>query len=339
MATASICFNSPLAMLASPCRCLPLLLFTLCSCRSEQAIYNPPPITSPIVEEISAGTYHACIRFSDGTVRCWGYNASGQAGVPNPGGDWPRRPTVVADIHDAIQVSLGYDHSCVLLPEGTARCWGGNDLAQRGNGDIGFYGGDTDATDVVGLDTISQLSRGMCALLKDGTVYCWGDPYPHEITVTPAKVPGLAGATAVAAGGGSCAILQDKTVQCWGYNNTGQLGDGTTISRKTPTPVAGLEDIVEISLGGAHSCARAEDGTILCWGENSDGRVGGADPILRHKSAYLHERRRMNQAAIFIGFASCVTVGTGFETSRRESRRARYDSKSAHRPLRRTHRR
>ena len=64
----------------------------------------------------------------------------------------------------------------------------------------------------------------------------------------------------------------------------------------------------------------------------------GADPTLLRSSAELHDWQRMIQAAIFTcGFASCVTVGTGFDTSRRRSRRARYDSKSAHRPLRRTH--
>ena len=35
----------------------------------------------------------------------------------------------------------------------------------------------------------------------------------------------------------TCARLTDGTMKCWGYNILGQLGDGTTLTRLTPTSV------------------------------------------------------------------------------------------------------
>ena len=93
----------------------------------------------------------------------------------------------------------------------------------------------------------------------------------------------MSGVTAIDGNVANCAILQDRTVQCWGVNLKGQLGDGTLVSRVNPAPVVGLDDVVEISLGGAHSCVRIGDGTVRCWGENSYGEVGdgtGTDTLV-----------------------------------------------------------
>ena len=39
----------------------------------------------------------------------------------------------------------------------------------------------------------------------------------------------------------TCVVITDGGVQCWGDNSGGQLGDGTDVSRLTPTPVVGLQ--------------------------------------------------------------------------------------------------
>ena len=72
----------------------------------------------------------------------------------------------------------------------------------------------------------------------------------------------------------SCALETDGTVACWGLNGNGQLGDGTTTDRASPTAVPGLSDVAEIALGSAHSCARKTDGTVACWGANIYGQLG-----------------------------------------------------------------
>jgi serine/threonine-protein kinase len=43
----------------------------------------------------------------------------------------------------------------------------------------------------------------------------------------------------VSAGGGqTCGRTSESRVYCWGRNEVGQVGDGTTNQRLTPTPVA-----------------------------------------------------------------------------------------------------
>ena len=88
-------------------------------------------------------------------------------------------------------------------------------------------------------------------------------------------MPGLSGATALAAGGAhTCALLQTGTVQCWGRNESGQLGDGTTTNRLTPVAVSGLRGVTALAAGGAHTCALLQTGTVQCWGRNFAGQLG-----------------------------------------------------------------
>ena len=52
---------------------------------------------------------------------------------------------------------------------------------------------------------------------------------------------GLQHVTAIAGGGfHTCAASADGTVTCWGSNDSGQLGDGTTMNRGAPAPVEGV---------------------------------------------------------------------------------------------------
>ena len=52
----------------------------------------------------------------------------------------------------------------------------------------------------------------------------------------------------------SLGLKSDGTVWAWGHNAYGQLGDGTTATRKAPVQVVGLSGVVanrgEPSLGG-----------------------------------------------------------------------------------------
>ncbi len=52
-----------------------------------------------------------------------------------------------------------------------------------------------------------------------------------------------------------------------------QLGDGTTISRSTPTDVAIAPDVLSVACGAHHTCTLMLDGGVRCWGLNIDGQV------------------------------------------------------------------
>ena len=93
---------------------------------------------------------------------------------------------------------------------------------------------------------------------------------------------GLTGATAVTAGDlHSCAVKQNGATDCWGDNLGGELGDGTTTARLTPTPVVGLTGVTDLTAGTVYSCAVQKNSTAYCWGTNSDGQLGDGSIIGR----------------------------------------------------------
>ncbi|MBL0202743.1 MAG: hypothetical protein IPQ14_00025 [Candidatus Microthrix sp.] len=98
---------------------------------------------------------------------------------------------------------------------------------------------------------------------------------PAAVSVHAAPVTGLFGVAIIIAGTHhSCAVKQNTTVACWSYNQYGQLGDGTTTNRVTPTYVVGLSEVTAITVSHYRSCALKQNATVACWGSNWEGRLG-----------------------------------------------------------------
>lgn len=70
------------------------------------------------------------------------------------------------------------------------------------------------------------------------------------------------------------ALAQVGTVWAWGYNESGQLGDGTTTFRSLPVQSGSLTQVVAVSAGFGHSLALRSDGTVWAWGRNAEGQLG-----------------------------------------------------------------
>jgi hypothetical protein len=102
-------------------------------------------------------------------------------------------------------------------------------------------------------------------LKTDGSVLGWGDNQWGQVgdnTTTnrryPTPVSGLSsGIAAIAAGSThSLALRTDGAVLAWGHNNSGQLGDDTTVNRYVPVQVTGqTSGNMAIAGGGEHSLA------------------------------------------------------------------------------------
>jgi alpha-tubulin suppressor-like RCC1 family protein len=57
-------------------------------------------------------------------------------------------------------------------------------------------------------------------------------------------------------------------------NDSGQLGDGTTVDRLTPVTVTGLTGATAITTGWIHMCTVMSDGQVKCWAYSYDGQLG-----------------------------------------------------------------
>jgi hypothetical protein len=238
---------------------------------------------------IAAGVYHSCALVANGTVKCWGSNGVGQFG-DGSAGDFSLSPTAAAGLERAVALAAGGAHTCAVLQDGTARCWGWNWYGQVGDGSTANQLRPTAVKQIEGAVALAAGTWHTCALAADGTARCWGLNQSGQLgdgtTVSPAQpvpVKGLAGAIALRAGSEhTCALLVDGRVRCWGRNQEGQVGDGGNEARTEPAPVKDLRNVTGITAGDAHSCALLSDGSGRCWGQNDRGQLGnGGKEIVR----------------------------------------------------------
>ena len=230
-------------------------------------VASAPERARELPVQLSAANDRTCARMESGRAWCWGTRMFSNW---NP----TLTPTVVPGLDDAAEIAVGGRNACVRIKTGEMRCWG---EVFRGYTPMPQYRF-LERMERMPIADVVEMAAGLthtCARLKDGTIQCWGSNDEGELgnrsktggpwTDTPVEAKGLHGAKSIAAGMlHSCAITQNATVACWGHNLFCGVG-GIKKNQPRPTPVRGLENVVEVALG-IQSCARTSDGQVLCWG-------------------------------------------------------------------------
>ncbi len=200
------------------------------------------------------------------------------------------------------QVALGEAHSCAVLEDGSARCWGLSavGVGQLAQGStpltIGDTPGEAPVAISIGAERATAVAVGdghSCALLDGGAVRCWGSnggvlgqgttaavgDQPGEVPVSlPLPRPARALATGATF---TCVLLVDQEVRCLGRGNNGELAQGNpqTIGDNVgeealPVNLGAGRSVSAIAAGERHACAILDDGSVRCWGRNAFGQLG-----------------------------------------------------------------
>ena len=200
-------------------------------------------------------------------------------------------------------LALGYYHTCAYMTASTLlKCWGWNVYGQLGDGSTSNRA--TPTTINVG-GTVGLLAIGSshpCAYVTSSALLkCWGYNANGQLgdgTTTrryaPTTTINVGGAVGPLALGyyQTCAyVTASALLKCWGYNVYGQLGDGTTITRATPTTTINVGGAVgQLALGYSHTCAYVTNGALLkCWGANGNGQLGDGTTTERATPTTINE--------------------------------------------------
>jgi cysteine-rich repeat protein len=225
---------------------------------------------------------HACsIKAEDGSVWCWGTGANGRLGS-GATADILVANKVGGLSLAAIAVTTGYQHSCAVLGDGTAWCWGAGAYGRLGNGATTDKTTPVQVTGLTGATAITAGQYHTCALVAGGAAKCWGEGANGRLgngsttdQTTPVSVTGLTGAVEIEAGADfTCARLGDGTLRCWGAGANGHLGNGATTDQTTPVTVTGIAGATDLAVGWNHACALLADTTAKCWGAGGNGQRG-----------------------------------------------------------------
>jgi len=228
-------------------------------------------------------------------------NANIAATLPKVGADFRLRVGLQnksAYFKKLAEYGSGYEHSCAIMSDDSAYCWG--------NGQYGALGTNSTTSsttpvpvytqDVLNGKTIKQITTGYyhtCVIASDDKDYCWGyglagrlgdngivqknAPYPvREFATTVVSQ--------IAAGNEhTCSLNSEGKLYCWGKGINGELGRDVLLGSTTPTAVNmsnfGAESVKQVVAGDkySHACAVISGGQeVYCWGKNNKGQIGNA---------------------------------------------------------------
>ncbi len=251
------------------------------------------PITSP--QQIGADTNWTKIFAksnssmaikTNGTLWAWGDNGYGQLGNGSTGFSL-NVPTQIGTDSNWNKISIGGHFTIAIKNNGSIWSWGRNNYRQLGNDSF---------TDILVPTQIpnttnnwSNINCGTyhCLATKtDGSLWGWGsnqagqlgngnvmgEGIPTHILINAANSVSCLG---ISSGNNFSLVMgSNQQIYVMGGNESGQFGNGTTISSTTPLVVYPSTNIINFQTSGYTTMILKQNGELWTCGRNNVGQVG-----------------------------------------------------------------
>jgi alpha-tubulin suppressor-like RCC1 family protein len=231
----------------------------------------------------------------NGDVFAWGDNTFAGTGAFDAAAPAVvTRPYMTRGLNDVTGLRASDHHTCALLANGTAMCWG-NEMGAGyvGNG-VTVMQYNLPINPVNLPDAYLDLTTGedtTCVVKLDGTVWCLGAAWTTSMALNgvgttdsaiPVAVTGPTGVTGIAGGYKyHCSSSSSNGIAwCWGDNTAGQLGNGAVSAGgiyMLPGTTWG-----DVKPGYLTTCGYTTTGLAYCWGDNSQGQIGDGTTTPRY---------------------------------------------------------
>ncbi|KAM9733740.1 RCC1 and BTB domain-containing protein 2 isoform 1-T1 [Menidia menidia] len=156
----------------------------------------------------------------------------------------------------------------------------------------------------------------------DGEVFAWGHNGYSQLgngTTNHGLTPALVSTnllskrvTEVACGSHhTIALTTDGEVFAWGYNNSGQVGSGSTANQPTPRRVSSClqnKVVVNIACGQLCSMAVLDNGEIYGWGYNCNGQLGLGNNGNQQTPCRIAALQGVNIVQVACGYAHTLAL-------------------------------
>ena len=244
--------------------------------------------TSTDWSDASCGRYHSMALKNTGTLWAFGRNVYGQLGL----GDTTVRssPVQVGTGTSWGKVSGAYGHTVAFKSsDNTLWSWGSNAVGQLGLRDITSrsspvqIGSGTDWSSNFVAGTMSTM-----AIKSANSLWAWGTgklgrlgfdasgPLNHHVE-SPVQIgSGTDWSTVYCGNNFTIAKKTTGSIWGWGRNSSGQIGDGTVVSKSSPVQIGSGTDWSKIVCGYTHTLAIKTTGTLWSWGAATYGVLGGS---------------------------------------------------------------
>ena len=246
----------------------------------EQVALGSNNLTLKGVKLLALGPDRTCITSIRDEVYCWGNGANGLLGSDRVLSPYPTR---VLDpngelLGNALQMSVGFNHTCILDGAQKLYCFGLNDFGQLGLRMISSSAISADQKPIQKVSSIDTYGNKTCLVHdKEQVVSCFGEreidninkkPEHNSFILEPVKHENqnMKGALGISVGRNHiCVIESSQAVTCVTFADTLSPAASQMIVDVNQKPV---RDIWQLRSRGDLNCGLTqESGSILCWGQ------------------------------------------------------------------------